>query len=104
MTEGEQLESFVFYESWVKSINKLPDDEQTELILAMVKYGLYGDAPKYDDTYKMAFFENIMYQIDSAKGRRKASAKGGRNSKGVKKPHKRAAPNVDKVAEEWEEP
>ena len=71
-------ESFVFYESFLKAINRVDVNTQYEVYKAVCEYAIYGVYPSLDGV-AMALFDVIQPQIDANKRRRENSAVGGNN-------------------------
>lgn len=79
-------ESFVFYESVYKIIQRLKTKFGKEFafdfLIAIIEHGLYGVVPDDDSDFWLYGFEQIITSIESAKDRHKSAidngAKGGR--------------------------
>lgn len=76
----EGYNSMVFYSSFFDSIETIPDDKplyKLDLVMAILKYGLYGIEPQLEWPLSMAW-EPIKPQIDANIKRRENGQKGGR--------------------------
>ena len=69
-------ESFVFYRSFAKALEKLPADQYKEVMMALCQYGLDGSMPELSDPMLEAIFILIRPQIDANKKRRESGRKG----------------------------
>lgn len=68
MSEEERNKSFVFYESFQKTLDELPDDKALTFYRAICLYGLYGTVPDFTGLEK-AVWVQIQYSLDVAKTR-----------------------------------
>lgn len=87
--EREANESFVFYQSFLESIDLIEDEKiQLEIYKAITRYGIYGDEIELSPLAK-AIFVLIKPQIDANNRRRKNSKSGGNPNfiKGQKNPY-----------------
>ena len=82
----ETGESFVFYESFLKGIELLPEEEQLKAYKLIAHYGITGELPEGEQTLANAIFVMAKPNIDAAKTKRTNGSKGGRPSKNNKKP------------------
>lgn len=69
-------ESFVFYRSFAKALEKLPADQYKEIMMAICQYGLDGEAPELSDPVLEAIFLLVQPQIDANAKRRENGRKG----------------------------
>lgn len=69
-------ESFVFYRSFAKALEKLPADQYKEIMMALCQYGLDGEAPELSDPVLEAIFLLVQPQIDANAKRRENGRKG----------------------------
>lgn len=80
----EDRESFVFYETFIESVECLPSDRQNDFIRAIINYGLFGIEPEYEGAEK-GMWLCIKNGIDDCKERRKTAkekgSKGGKSKK-----------------------
>lgn len=74
-----ERDSFVFYRSWLKSIQRLSIERQNGMIRLAVDYGLDGITPNEDDLDPMSemFLNLIMPQIDANNKKFLNGCKGG---------------------------
>lgn len=82
-----ERDSFVFYRSWLKSIQRLSIERQNGMIRLAVDYGLDGITPSEDDLDPMSemFLSLIMPQVDAnnkkfLNGHKGGAPKGSRNN------------------------
>ena len=82
-----ERDSFVFYRSWLKSIQRLSFERQNGMIRLAVDYGLDGITPSEDDLDPMSemFLSLIMPQVDAnnkkfLNGHKGGAPKGSRNN------------------------
>ena len=69
-------ESFVFYRSFAKALEKLPADQYKEIMMAICQYGLDGEATELSDPVLEAIFLLVQPQIDANAKRRENGRKG----------------------------
>ena len=99
---GDSKDSFVFYGSWYDIIQVLGEDEQKDIIMAIVEYGLKG-SKNYPVPTQSLFLEQIYAQIDAAQEkyerRIESARRGGKAGKGVSRNsgNKNAAKNNSKT-------
>lgn len=74
--ENHMNESFVFYRSFAKALEKLPADQYKEVMTAVCQYGLDGSLPELSDPILDAIFLLIQPQIDANNKRRESGKKG----------------------------
>ena len=72
------MDSFVFYPTFEKAIDSLPDEMQLDVYKALVKYGIYGEEYEGDNYIVKALLESFKGSIDSAKDRRIQNAENGK--------------------------
>lgn len=82
----ENGKSFVFYESFLKGIELLPEEEQLKAFKLIAQYGIRGELPEGDQTLANVVFVMAQPNIDAAKTKRANGAKGGRPTKENSKP------------------
>ena len=70
-------DSFIFYRSFLKSIQHLDTNEQLELFLAIVEYGLDQREPEMS-RYVRAVWESIKPQLDANQRKYENGCKGGK--------------------------
>ena len=70
-------DSFIFYRSFLKSIQHLDTTEQLELFLAIVEYGLDQQEPQMS-RYVRAVWESIKPQLDANQRKYENGCKGGK--------------------------
>ena len=76
LMENQMNESFVFYRSFAKALEKLPADQYKEVMTAVCQYGLDGSMPELSDPILDAIFLLIQPQIDANNKRRESGKKG----------------------------
>jgi len=81
MNEMMERDSFVFYPSFLDSIELLPVEEQLKAYKLIAYYGIYGEVPEGEQSVANVILYMAMPSIDHAKKNRKNGAKGGRPSK-----------------------
>lgn len=74
------MDSFVFYESFQKGIDMLPEEEQLKAYKMLVAYALRGEEPT-EQSLANIVLEMAKPNIDANAKRRKDGSKGGRPSK-----------------------
>jgi hypothetical protein len=70
--------SFVFYDSFYKSISKLRPEEQSLCLKALCDYCFKGELPTEDNPIVNMFFELVKPQVDKNNQRYENGVKGGR--------------------------
>lgn len=73
--------AFTFYEKFGDAAAFLDRERQDELFAALVRYGLYGEAPEGADPAVAALFTMMADDIDHSKKAREKGGKGGRPRK-----------------------
>ena len=73
-------DSLIFYYSFAKAIQRLPDDQQLKALWAIINYGLDGVEPEDDGELYMSIFDMAKPQIDANVKRKVNGTKGGRPS------------------------
>ena len=88
-------ESMIFYKGWVDAIKQLPGERQLELLIAIIEYGIDGEAADLSDPFMKAMLEMVKPQIDLNNTRYENGKKGaeygklgGRPKKSKKTPKK----------------
>lgn len=104
--ESHMNESFVFYRSFAKALEKLPAEQYKEVMTAICQYGLDGSMPELSDPILDAIFLLIQPQIDANNKRRESGRRGAESrwndskpeaddSKGMANDSKQMAPSCD---------
>lgn len=76
-------DSLIFYYSFAKAIQRLPDDQQLKALWAIINYGLDGVEPEDDGELYMSIFDMAKPQIDANVKRKVNGAKGGRPAEDI---------------------
>lgn len=71
-------DSFVFYKSFLVAVDQMTDAQKLETIMAICRYGIYGQEPELTCPFSRAIFEMARPNIDANVKRRTNGAKGGR--------------------------
>ncbi len=61
---------FQFYETFFVAINTLPEKERLRFYDVVIRYGLFGELPVFEDEKDNAIFVQIQYLIDNQNNRR----------------------------------
>lgn len=77
---ADNMDSFVFYASFLEAIELMPAEEQLEAYKAITYYGINGEDIKLSSLAAKMVFTMAKPQIDANKKRRKDGNKGGRPS------------------------
>ena len=99
MSEEERNKSFVFYESFQKTLDELPDDKALTFYRAICLYGLYGTVPDFTGLEK-AVWVQIQYSLDVAKTRYNNCVENGK--KGGRPKSKNQPAEADNIEENQE--
>ena len=103
MSEEERNKSFVFYESFQKTLDELPDDKALTFYRAICLYGLYGTVPDFTGLEK-AVWVQIQYSLDVAKTRYNNCVENGKKGGRPKSKNQPAeAENIEENQEETKE-
>lgn len=76
--------SFTWFEKFGEVMEALPDENQSEFALAIVRYGSLGEEPEFDSPLMAALFTAIRDDVDNSLTKRASASKGGRPSKAEK--------------------
>ena len=76
--------SFTWFEKFGEVLEALPDENQAEFALAIVRYGSLGEEPEFDSTLMAALFTAIREDVDNSLTKRASASKGGRPPKAAK--------------------
>ena len=76
--------SFTWFEKFGEVLEALPDENQTEFALAIVRYGSLGEEPEFDSPLMAALFTAIREDVDNSLIKRASASKGGRPPKAAK--------------------
>lgn len=96
-------DSFVFYRSFYSAISKCPESVQMELYLAVIRYGLNQEPPRFsecaEEPFLSAIWESIKPQLDAnlqryINGCKGGAPKGNKNAKKTTKNNQKQ-PNVN---------
>lgn len=76
--------SFTWFEKFGEVLEALPDENQAEFALAIVRYGSLGEEPEFDSPLMAALFTAIREDVDNSLTKRASASKGGRPPKAAK--------------------
>lgn len=76
--------SFTWFEKFGEVLEALPDENQAEFALAIVRYGSLGEEPEFDSPLMAALFTAIREDVDNSLTKRASASKGGRPPKAEK--------------------
>lgn len=76
--------SFTWFEKFGEVMEALPDENQAEFALAIVRYGSLGEEPEFDSPLMAALFTAIREDVDNSLTKRASASKGGRPPKAEK--------------------
>ena len=99
--------AFTWFTKFGDSIDALPAEAQAEFVLAVVRYGSFGEVPEYANPYLTALFIAIREDVDNSLTKRESAKKGGRPPKkrkpkaetGFEKPETKVSETVKPKAE-----
>lgn len=77
--------SFTWFEKFGEVMEALPDENQAEFALAIVRYGSLGEEPEFDSPLMAALFTAIREDVDNSLTKRASASKGGRPPKADKR-------------------
>lgn len=77
--------SFTWFEKFGEVMETLPDENQAEFALAIVRYGSLGEEPEFDSPLMAALFTAIREDVDNSLTKRASASKGGRPPKADKR-------------------
>lgn len=75
-------DSIVFYQSWLEAVRCLPAEQQGNVLISILEYGLYGETSDVQEPITQAILTLVKPQIDTNNKRFENGKKGGR-PKGV---------------------
>lgn len=76
--------SFTWFEKFGEVLEALPNENQAEFALAIVRYGSLGEEPEFDSPLMAALFTAIREDVDNSLTKRASASKGGRPPKAAK--------------------
>lgn len=76
--------SFTWFEKFGEILEALPNENQAEFALAIVRYGSLGEEPEFDSPLMAALFTAIREDVDNSLTKRASASKGGRPPKAAK--------------------
>lgn len=76
--------AFTWFEKFGEVMEALPDENQAEFALAIVRYGSLGEEPEFSSPLMAALFTAIREDVDNSLTKRASAAKGGRPAKQAK--------------------
>lgn len=76
--------SFTWFEKFGEVMEALPNENQAEFALAIVRYGSLGEEPEFDSPLMAALFTAIREDVDNSLTKRASASKGGRPPKAGK--------------------
>lgn len=71
---------FTWHEKFTRVVDKLPEESQGAFVLAVIRYGSYGEEPDLDYPLNV-IFESIREDVDYSVSARKNGSLGGRGNK-----------------------
>ena len=74
--------SFTWFEKFGDVLEALPDENQAEFALAIVRYGSLCEEPEFDSPLMAALFTAIREDVDNSLTKRASASKGGRPPNG----------------------
>ena len=77
--------AFTWFEKFGEVMETLPDENQAEFALAIVRYGSLGEEPEFDSPLMAALFTAIREDVDNSLTKRASASKGGRPPKADKR-------------------
>lgn len=77
--------SFTWFEKFGEVMEALPDENQAEFALAIVRYGSLGEEPEFGSPLMAALFTAIREDVDNSLTKRASASKGGRPPKADKR-------------------
>ena len=77
--------SFTWFEKFGEVMEALPNENQAEFALAIVRYGSLGEEPEFDSPLMAALFTAIREDVDNSLTKRASASKGGRPPKADKR-------------------
>lgn len=77
--------AFTWFEKFGEVMETLPDENQAEFALAIVRYGSLGEEPEFSSPLMAALFTAIREDVDNSLTKRASAAKGGRPAKADKR-------------------
>lgn len=78
---NRRMNRFTFHESWLDTIETLPQEAQTDALKALLNYALRGIMPAEDDAVGKLIVGLLSATIEADKQRRAGGCKGGRPKK-----------------------
>ena len=88
---------FTFHESWLDTIETLPQEAQTDALKALLNYALRGIMPAEDDAVGKLIVGLLSATIDADRQRREGGSKGGRPKKTSQKPPKTIGYDIENL-------
>lgn len=76
--------AFTWFEKFGEVLEALPDENQAEFALAIVRYGSLGEEPEFGSPLMAALFTAIREDVDNSLTKRASASKGGRPLKAAK--------------------
>ena len=73
--------AFTWFEKFGEVMETLPDENQAEFALAIVRYGSLGEEPEFSSPLMAALFTAIREDVDNSLTKRASASKGGRPAK-----------------------
>lgn len=73
--------AFTWFEKFGDVLEAMPDENQAEFALAIVRYGSLGEEPEFSSPLMAALFTAIREDVDNSLTKRASAAKGGRPPK-----------------------
>ncbi len=76
--------AFTWFTKFGTVLDAMPEEEQAEFALAIVRYGSFGEEPEFGNAMLGALFLSLREDIDNSINKRAAASKGGRPAKNEK--------------------
>lgn len=100
-----ERKGFIFYESFQRAVEALPEEHQREMYAIILNYGLSGQEPaKGTNAFLLAVFEAVKAQIDANTARYEDGKKGGRPKKAKEETRVSENENIENQGFENENP
>lgn len=95
-------DSFIFYRSFLDSMEDIPKDAQNECLSALVQYALNGIEPEIKGPYMKLYFTLVKPQIDANNIKYINGKKGGRKKKSKNQTETEKEPSENQTETETE--
>ncbi len=95
-----EARAFTWFTKFGTVLDAVPEADQAEFALAIVRYGSFGEEPKFDNALLSALFISLKEDIDNSLTKRASANKGGRPTKKEKPQVKTGFDNSETSFEE----